>query len=902
MHRALNSLAPALALAAIAGLAAIPASAGAQGAAQAKQPDFPPFESVAGELDKIVSTTDGAKPLYTLYADLEDGKLLAELPPNYESQLVMIAPTVSGGDDQAGVMGGTIYGKWKKIGKSLALVQPDFSVSTDAGDEAKESIEQLYTGTVIVDLPIVTTGPGGGPVIDLAMMMTAKFNSFFPTSPVGYGPWVPGANPRLASITKAKAFPENVVAEVEMPRGDGKLVRLTYDIGLLEGTQGFTPRKADNRVGYFYNWHMDFAEPRAEDVPKRYITRWHIEKADPALSMSPPKEPIVWYIEHTTPIKYRRYVRDGILAWNKAFEEIGITGALEVYQQDARTGAHMDVDPEDARYNFFRWNTTNQGYAIGPSRTNPTTGEILDADVVWHQGLTRTVWNMLGSLSETALAENLTGEALAYFSDNPKFDPRVRLREPAAQAELLARHAAGETLFVPSAAKKTGSADNHMTHACNMGSNLAMNFGLAAAALDADLLKSEDGADLIDGLPEEFMGQMIRYITTHEVGHCIGLQHNFAASTIRSLKELNAPGYDGPLSNSVMEYCAVNINTDDDLEQGNYALVGVGPYDKWAIAFGYGPEDQRDAVLARAAEPDLRFGSQIATQGPDPRVNTWDLGADPLEFSKSRMKIVRDLRKKLTDDLVKDGESWAKARARYDQLLFSTHLSSLLYASQYIGGSYVNPFNKGDANAPLPIETVPAAKQREALAFMIDNTFESDAYGLTPEMMKRFGVEYWWDPAGIGSLFQDPAYAVHNAIAGMQAAALSLVMNPTTIRRLHDNEFRDGDKAFTLAETMTTLTDEAWSELKGSKRSVEIDSLRRSLQDAYTERLVALALDDSMSAPAMRTASTLAVAELDRVKAMIDGASSSDPYTKAHLADVARRIQRATEAAYVVPR
>ena len=880
-------------------IGALLASAGAAHAGE-KAPEFPPFDSVAGELEKVVSTVDGSAPLYSLYKDDKSGRLLAELPKNFESQSIMVVPTVSAGDEHAGVMGNTFYGKWKRVDKSLVFIEPNLTVRTDNG-QAKSSVDNLYTGRVIVDVPIVTTGPGGGPVIDLGAMMTQRFADFFPTSPAIYGSYVPGVNPRLASLTKSKAFPENIVAEYEVPNGNGQLMRLTYDFGLLEGTPGYEPRTADNRVGYFYNWHQDYAEPTNDDVINRYITRWNIEKADPKLSTSPPKQPLVWYIEHTTPVKYRRYVRDGILSWNEAFEEIGIVGALEVYQQDASTGAHMGIDPEDARYNFFRWNTSSQGYAIGPSRTNPYTGEILDGDVVWHQGLTRAVWMMLGNFAEEVVEQTMTPETIAFFDTHPTWDPRVRLAEPARRAELLAKFETGEPLFPApdfSAPENDTNVENHMLHACHMGSLLSMNMGLATAAFDSGLLMGTDteSPDMLDGLPEEFLGQMIRYIVAHEVGHTLGLQHNFSASTIRSLEEINTPGYEGPIMSSVMEYAAPNINTDDSLEQGDWMQVGVGPYDKWAISFGYGAADTRDEVLARATEHDHRFGSQIATFGPDPRVITWDMGAEPLDFARSRMILVNRLRENLLDDQVNDGQSWARARQRYQQIL-STHTYGLIIASGYIGGTYVNPFNKGDEGAPDPIVDVPADLQREALEFLIANSFDEDAFGLTPEMLRHFGKEYWWDDAGIGTILDDPAYPVHDQIGGVQATALSLVLNPTTLRRVYDNEYRAGRDALPLAELVTTITDAIW---KNAGKSP--NSFQRNLQREHVERLVDIALLRDYGSASTRTITTLAAAELSRVKKMLGSMKGGDAYASAHADDLGRRIERALDAAYVVTR
>src|SRR5262249_55136302 len=133
--------------------------------------------------------------------------------------------------------------------------------------------------------------------------------------------------------------------------------------------------------------------------------------------------------------------------------------------------------------------------------------------------------------------------------------------------------------------------------ACRMGPMLALDLSLVDAALAADILSAEGGTggstpathDLLDGLPQQFIGAMIRYISAHEVGHCLGLQHNMAASSIRTLKEINTPGYTGATVGSVMDYVGVNINNGLGEVQGAYASPCLGPYDKWAIAFGYGP-------------------------------------------------------------------------------------------------------------------------------------------------------------------------------------------------------------------------------------------------------------------------------------------------------------------------
>ncbi|MEZ6242408.1 MAG: zinc-dependent metalloprotease [Phycisphaerales bacterium] len=896
-----------------------------QGGPEAKAPEYPPFDAVTKDLTKVVSTADGSAPLYELYKDDESGRLLAVLPANYEGQLLMIACTIAGGDPEAGVMGPTYYVKWSKIGKQLALVEPNLEIRTDGDAEAKRSVEELYTGRVILATPIVSMAPGNRPVIDLGSIATAQSARFFgETIFAGYGPSLAAINPGLAKLTKTKAFPQNVIVEYQAPSApSGRLVTLAYSIGELKGTPGFKPRKADSRVGYFYDWKRDFAKGANQDITDRYISRWNLEKADPKLRVSPPKQPIVWYIEDTVPVAYRRYVREGIEMWNQAYEGIGIVGALEVRQQDAATGAFMDIDPEDARYNFFRWNTSDQSYAIGPSRTNPLTGEILDADVVWHQGLTRSIRGMIENLSDDLSEQAFSPETLAWLDEHPKWDPRLRMASPEKQAQEMARR---QVRLEEAADKTLGERDHPWTRmasdqtnaACRMGSMLAVDFTVAGMAFDAGMLDAgadskDDSVEMLDGLPEEYIGQMIRYISAHEVGHCLGLQHNMAASSIRTLAQLNSPGFEGPSYGSVMDYAAVNLNANHELGpvQGPYATREIGPYDKWAIAYGYGPEDKLDEVLSQVSEPDHIFVSQIAMSvGSDPRNMTWDMGADNLQFAESRINLANELRGKLLDDIVKDGEPWAVARRRYSALL-STRLQSMVIASNWIGGSYINNDYKGDPGDRTPIDDVPAEKQRRALKLIVDNSFDEAAFGLTPELLRHMGKEYWWDPQGINELMADPSVTVHDTIGGIQAFALTMVMNPTTLRRVYDNEYRaeGSDDVFTLAELVSSVSDAAWREVAGAKKGSYdagkpmISSFRRNLQREHTDRLIDLALLDT-SSPALRTISTLAKSELRRIDSMCERAQGMGPdaYTSAHLADVRESISRALDAAYVIER
>ena len=177
----------------------------------------------------------------------------------------------------------------------------------------------------------------------------------------------------------AATFASNGQSQMDtVPDTRGVTINIHYSLSKLPET-GYQPRLADDRVGYFLSVVKDFSKQGKTDQFVRYINRWDLRKAEPNVAVSPPVTPIVFWIEKTVPYKYRAPIREGILEWNKAFEKAGFVNAIEVRQQpDDATW-----EPEDINYNTFRWITSNAGFAMGPSRVNPITGQILDADIIF---------------------------------------------------------------------------------------------------------------------------------------------------------------------------------------------------------------------------------------------------------------------------------------------------------------------------------------------------------------------------------------------------------------------------------------------------------------------------------------------------------------------------------------
>lgn len=886
-------------------------------------PDFPSFEVVSEGFKEVKSTEDGVRPLYRLWLDSKNQRVLAELPRDYSKRNLFMGWTISGGRSDAGVQGGDLFAKWKRFGKNIALVEPNFSVRTSGDRESRAASARVNTDRVVLDVPILCMGPNGGPVIDATALFVRGSSNFF-------GRLTSGARTKLAVVKKAKAFPTNTELAFELPDASGRFMTLAYSLRDIPGNTGYTPRAADQRVGYFTTLYRDIGDPSVDSPWKRVINRWHLEKADPGLAMSPPKEPIVFYLESTTPVRYRRWVREGVLEWNKAFEKIGIVNAIEVYQQDAVTGAHMEKDPEDARYNFILWTNGDMGYAIGPSRVHPMTGQILDADVVMDEGFVNSwigTWENL--IAEQAM-EGFGPSTLAWLEKNPRHDPRILLATPANREsttrgllrDAAYRRATGQvaTPAVLRQPSRLVAGQGEVSHEVEEMAPVCMNrtlkaMDIALMRMDPSLVAELFGRDpsdgqQLDGVPEWYIGPLLRDVIMHEVGHTIGLRHNFKGSGIYDLSEMNTEEMAGrPIAGSVMEYLPVNINMGDGETQGPFTMETLGPYDYWAIEFGYGFGDPAQ-VASRCADPMLAFATDEDTFGPDPMARRFDNGKNPLDYADSQMRLVEALRKELLDRMVEEGDGWSKARDGYNMLL-NRHLGAVSIAGNWIGGSTLNRDRRGDPGGRDPIEMIPAEQQRRALLFVLRHTMNDDCFGLTPELLSKMTIDKWFDEAGFRSLLDDQPLPVHDTIAGVQGTALTIVLNPGVLNRVYDNEFRHAGEEglLTVPEVMDHVHSAVWTELHeeldGDYDAARpyISSLRRNLQRAHLERLVEMCGADNGYGAVSMPVATLSRMKLRELRGdlerMLDRGSRLDPYTNAHLHDAHEVIVRVLEAQHI---
>ncbi len=901
----------------------------------ATPPEYPTLEKITEGYTEV-KVQDGTTPFFRLWQNTETGNMLAQLPKDFAGAKTrhFIAPTIAGGEVFAGLQSDAFYVYWKQYGKKVALVQENLDIK-GSDEESKSSVQRLFTDRVLLSMPILTMTKGSGPVIDLDQLLVGNAKTFFGA----------GVNPQstLLTIKKAKAFPDNVEIAFEVPMSDGNLKTLHYSISKIQGTPEFKPRMADQRIGYFTTSYSDYGKYEGDETKVHYVNRWHLEKRDPKLKLSPPKKPIVFYIEHTTPVRYRRWVRKGILNWNKAFEQIGIADAIEVRQQDQTTKQHIDLDPEDVRYNFVRWLNNNVSTAIGPSRANPLTGEILDADIVLTDGWIRVFEDQFSELMPKIVMDGMTPETLAWFARHPEWDPRVRLADPS-QRDFIRQQLVYQASQVDSGKAEwelktrlmgdepmDGIADrqSQVNGACMAAEGRGFDVGLMRMSIammraklddekddkketDAEKEeKEEDKEQMLDGMPESFIGPLLADLVSHEVGHTLGLRHNFKASSVYNVAQMNSEEFKGkkPFAGSVMDYLPTNFRVENGEIQGDYAMIGVGPYDMWAIEYGYSFDDKKlKDILSRVAEPELVFCTDEDTYGPDPLARRYDFAKEPLEFANDQVALAKQHRAKILEGFVKDGDAWEKARKGYIMTLgLQTKATSMM--ANWLGGTYVYRDKKGDPNGRKPIVVVEANKQRAALDFVIENTFFDECFGLTPELLTHMTTDYFGD--FMSRLTDEPAWPVHDRIMGIQASALSQLMNPTTLRRVYDNESRvpSDEDAVTLNEILDKVTSAIWKELdelpqgKFTERKPAISSLRRNLQTEHLQRLFDLASERRGGSSAMKPIANLAAMTLKSLQTKLAKAAENenyDVYTRAHLQDAGVRVSKWIESQYVV--
>ncbi|HEY9890096.1 MAG TPA: zinc-dependent metalloprotease, partial [Candidatus Obscuribacterales bacterium] len=521
-----------------------------------------------------------------------------------------------------------------------------------------------------------------------------------------------------------------------IPDGRGFTLGVRYSFSALPENNGFRPRAADERVGYFPTVFRSPLAAEGGDPFVRYINRWHLEKQDPQAALSPPRQPIVYWIENTVPPAYREAIRQGILLWNEAFEAAGFENAIAVQQMPD----DADWDPADVRYNVVRWSDSIELWAlgVGPSRVNPLTGEILETDIILDANVVR------------ALKLQYQTRGLDALPETEFYLQQCGRRSQSWYLQWLAMQQQGEAALT---AQGLSSARDRATprltddHCAGYLSNQHNAFGALALTV---LSGADFSADQID----RYIQQYIVALTAHEVGHTLGLRHNFAGSQFLAPQDLNdkAITQSQGMIGSIMDYFPPNI-APPGTEQGDFFPTRLGPYDIWAIEYGYRPASpapwQRTErrmladILSRSTAPELAYATdEDIYDFIDPEVSAWDLSSDPLQYAQWQLENAQAVWSRLNRLSVNPGEGYGSLRRRVD-LVFNYFFSNTLTLADYVGGQRFRRLNPWETRDRTPFEPIPAEKQRQALTALREQVFAPDAFEFSSQLINQLAPDRW---------------------------------------------------------------------------------------------------------------------------------------------------------------
>jgi len=765
--------------------------------------------------EEIVMNAKKSEGLFNLYQ--KEDKLYLEIQPEQFGKLYLFLPTLRT-SARYGISGSYLPTRifvWEKLDNKVLLLWKNTRYTAKKSTQYKRSLKNVIPDSIVNAFKIESA-----PHPERKSILISLDECFLSDLPdlgqrFSRDPKHPYSVDKKRTVWgKVQSFPKNIELEVRYtvastrPRNEPSVpdpraftVHVRYSILEVPINNGYRPRLADDRIGFVHTKVYDYDRYGLEGTAVRYIHRWHLEKKNLNEEISEPKEPIVFWLENTIPLEYRKALRDGVLEWNKAFEKAGFKNAIVVKQMPD----DAEWDPADIRYNTIRWVVSLEGWGgwgFGPSRKNPLTGQILDADIVLLSPINHIFfYNAYASpLSLDRfgdVSESFPGEISPWYQDN-----------------------------------------------------LVLGYERDYGILD--MLVSGRISDIKD-VPEEYMYQGLKFWACHEVGHTLGLRHNFKGSTTIALKDIHNTEVTAreSIGNTIMEYLPINL-APKGAEQGEYFSTTIGAWDYWVIQYGYmpieaeTPDDERpelDKIASRSTEPELSYGASEDAYdfGPystsiDPMCNTGELSDDPISYLEQTIIRIEDLWQQLEDRALFEGRSFAYLRQGFEQTL-RRYLSKMRLLTKWIGGIYHVRAHVGDPGGNLPYRVVEYEKQKRALDIIKNKLFNPDTFSFDPDFIRKLQIDRFMDfssredkikGASQGEFRLDFSLAFHLKMSYQRI--LNLLYDPARLHRIQDNEMRTEGKKFTLENYLSELYSAIWEELETGEA---IGSYRRILQREY---------------------------------------------------------------------
>lgn len=610
----------------------------------------------------------------------------------------------------------------------------------------QERIKTSMMPAIIENLAIKAYSPDStAVVIDMTNFLLSdneQLNPFSAYAPVTWsGAWIEKEFKRNNSqIAKIKAFDDNVSVQSSLTYSVSLRDKRSYywykepftavmtRTFLLLPEEPMRPRLADPRINIFWQGYSEFSNEGNGMKPLYYANRWRLEPKDEAAyrrgELVEPKKPIVFYIDNAFPEMWKPYMKYAVEVWQKAFENIGFKNAI--IAKDFPTD-DPEFDPDNLKYSCIRYSPSSVANAMGPSWTDPRTGEIINASVYVYHNVIKLVqdWRFLHT-----------------------------------------------------------------------------------AAVDSDVRKVV--------LDDEIIGDCIRYVVSHEVGHCLALMHNMSASAAIPVYSLRSPSFTQKYGTtySIMDYARNNyVAQPGDKEKGvRLTPPELGLYDMFSISWLYRPlldaktpEDEVPTLSKWISEKSgnlaYRYGKQQFRTRLDPSSVEEDLGDDAMKAGVYGIKNLKINYANLNGWVGKDDPDYRFRLNMYNEVIYQyfRYLNNVL---MNIGGIYMNERYDGDV---LPSYTVvPRKDQRRAVKFLLDQMKDMDWLD-AKEMQEGYPLR-----GNIASYLQDEIFfAMIKQIGNVMICASKSL----------------GEDVYTAEDYMKDIYDYVWAPTQQGKTLTSIEKL-----------------------------------------------------------------------------
>tara|TARA_X000000950_G_scaffold85922_1_gene108131 strand:+ start:1761 stop:4169 length:2409 start_codon:yes stop_codon:yes gene_type:complete len=639
--------------------------------------------------------------------------------------------------------------KWEKFNKNILLRVASYSKFANDSLPINQAVSNSNFEPIIYSFNIASENTKNKSyLIDVSNLFNSDIKAFgFPQSRrKSYN--ISSLDSKLSFVESIKSFPLNIeVRHIKTYKSTdsryGQVSMLLNNSIILLPKTPMRRRYFDKRVGWITSKQIDYGLDNQEAETLIYLNRWRLDVKDEDINkfkngeLVEPKNPIVFYIDPGTPIKWRKYIKQGIEDWQAAFEEAGFKNAI-IAKDPPSKKENPDWSPEDIRYSVFRYLASTTINANGGQVADPRSGEILQFDINWYH-------NVLKLLRDWWIIQ--TGAV------NP------------------------------------------------------------------------DARSVV--LKNEIMGEGIRFVAAHEVGHAIGLPHNMGSSSAYPVDSLRSATFTKKYgtSPSIMDYARWNYvaQPGDEgvaLMPSYWDSPNIGVYDKFSVKWGYKPildvtdykekEILKNWILEKENDPAYRYGEP----GIDPSSQTEDLGDDAIKASEYGIANLKRILPNLIEWSTVDGEDYDHLNEMYNEVFFQFR-RYMGHVITNIGGVY--QFFKNSNQKGAVYTHVDKNHQKNCVKFLNKYLFQTPFWLIEKNILNK--IEF----AGIT-----------NRIRSLQSSNLNNLLDFGRLARMIENEALNGSDAYTLEEMMNDLKNGIWFELKNNGK---IDVYRRNLQRLYINRL-----------------------------------------------------------------